>query len=67
MDLAINTPLFNLRLKKEWDRIDRMRERTRLRRGNGEMADLKPLARVYFDPEQESVSRLSVTGGQNVD
>jgi hypothetical protein len=54
MDRAINTPLHNKRLKQEWDRIDRMRERMRERNG-GEVPELKPQARVYFAPEALTV------------
>ncbi len=54
MDLAINTPLHNRRLKQEWDRIDRMRNRMS-QRAKGEMTDLKPEARVYFAPELVTV------------
>lgn len=51
MDLGINTPLFNRRLKQEWDRIDRMHERMRLRSKGELTAQLQPQARVYCAPE----------------
>ncbi|MGY4304494.1 hypothetical protein ACVIJ6_001737 [Bradyrhizobium sp. USDA 4369] len=48
MDLAINTPQENRRLKREWERINRMRER--MNRRPGAIGDHRPRARVYYDP-----------------
>lgn len=48
MDLAINTPQDNVRLKREWARINRMRERLVERQQIP--VDSRPRARVYYDP-----------------
>lgn len=57
MDLSINTPLHNRRLKHEWARIDRMRQRMRER--TGEAADLRPEARVYLPPGSAAATHLA--------
>jgi hypothetical protein len=58
MDLAINTPQDNKRLKREWDRINRMRERMNKR--NGGIVDHRPRARVYYDPISTRALRAEV-------
>lgn len=51
MDLAINTPQYNKRLQREWTRINRMRERLLQRERQGESADMRARARVYYHPD----------------
>ena len=55
MDLAINTPLYNKRLQREWKRIDRMRERLKERQLEGVTTDMRARARVYYHPESDAI------------
>lgn len=54
MDLAINTPLYNRRLQREWKRIDRMRERLKERQIQGIKTDMRARARVYYHPDSQA-------------
>jgi radical SAM superfamily enzyme YgiQ (UPF0313 family) len=54
MDRGINTPQFNVRLQREWKRINRMRERLQERQRNGMPVDMRARARVYYHPESHA-------------
>ena len=54
MDLAINTPQYNQRLKREWQRISRMRERMHERGRAGYTLDMRARARVYYHPQSDA-------------
>jgi len=66
MDVAINTPQYNKRLRLEWARINRMRERLKERElqgihreRQGALIDMRARARVYYHPD--SITTLPAT------